>query len=214
MRNFDSLLDDFQDKVGAERVTEDFRARRQEASSLLKVSSPGSDLDEEIEGLVRDEADAQSALEEAQRKAAERLASLREDRDRRAKQLREEKERLKEMENSRQSRTFFTRVLRTGPSTEAAKERVAELETKLAGVEAEIERSRKKGRSAGGEDGLLEIEQRLESARNKLAETQTARRERSQLTKEREIAAQAISSAIATMKLDETPSGEQAPQAA
>jgi hypothetical protein len=217
-RNLNSLLDDFQEKVGDEHITDEFRARRQEALSYLSPASVSADIDAEIAKVTQEEEAAKGVLEQAQKKAAGRLASLREERDACAKELKAQKENLAELREAKQSRQFFSRILRSGPSTEQAEKAVEDLESKLRGLEEEIERSRKVRSMASGAPGEgdaahLDALAKLEAAQNKLAELLSARQNKLQLTREREIATQALSGIITSMKLGQATSdgGAQVP---
>ena len=164
-------------------------------------------MDSEIERLTKEERDARALLDEVEKKAADRLAALREERDRCARDLKAQRDRLAELTEERQSRQFFSRLLRSAPSTEDAEANVRKLESKLAELEQEIERSRKARATVDGDgsgerkSSYLEAQKRLEDARTKLSELQSASRDKSQLKREREIATQTISSIISSMKL-------------
>ena len=207
-RSLDSLLDDFQEKIGAGQITDEFRARRQAA--VLSLTSPPADVatDEEIVKATQEEASARKALEELEKKAAERLASLRVERDACAKDLKLEREKLEELQAAKQSRQFFSRLVRSGPSTEESEKRIEGLEARLTKLEEEIEKSRKvrsvlEARDEStGEPAYPEAERRLEEARNRLVSLQEDRKDRVQLTKEREAATKAISEVISSMKLE------------
>jgi hypothetical protein len=207
-RSLNSLLDDFQEKVGAERVTDEFRERRQEALSHLALSSSAGEIDSEIEKLTQEEEAARTAVDEAERTATARLASLREEREACGKELKTQKEKLAQIREAKESRQFFSRILRAGPSTEESEARVSELESKLKGLEEEIELS-KKARSAArggapgeGDSTYLDAKKRFEAARNKLLDLQSSKQNLLQLAREREIATQTISGMISSMKLD------------
>ena len=177
------------------------RARRQEA--VLSLSRPTADgVVSEIEKETQEEAAAREAIAELERKASARLASLRGEHEACAKELKVEARKLAELKEAKQSRQFFSRLLKAGPSTERAETRVAELEQKLGKLEEDIDRSRK-ARSAGGEGdpAYLEAQQRLEAARNKLAELHSARDDSLQLAKEREMATKAIADVVSSMKI-------------
>jgi hypothetical protein len=207
IRSLNSLLEDFQEKVGAERVAEEFRTRSQEILGRIAPSSSAADIDSEMEKLTQEEEAARVAIDEAVKRAAARRASLREEREACVKDLKAEKEKLAELREARQSRQFFSRILRAGPSTGEAEARVAELESKLKNLEEEIERSRKARSSAGagapgeGDSGYLEAQQRLEAARDRLLDLQSSRQNLLQLASEREVATQAISAMISALKL-------------
>jgi hypothetical protein len=199
-RNFNSLLDDFEERIGEENMTAEFRVRRQEALGYLSSGSGAAAADEELAKLRAEEEAARRSLEDAERANATRLSSLREQRDACAKELKAKREELAEISEARESRKLFSRLVRSGPSTKEAEARVKELESRLRELEDEIERSRKaRATTESGEAG--EAQGRLEAARAKLLEYQSSRRDRVQLTKEREVATQTISSIIASMKL-------------
>jgi len=214
LRNLNSLLDDFQEKVGTDRVTDEFRVRRQEALSHLVPSSSARDIESEIEMLTREEEAARVAVDEAERKATARLASLRAERDACGKELKAQKEKLAELREAAQSRKLFSRILRAGPSTEQAEAGVAALESKLKRLEEEIERSRKARTGAGGvapgegDSGYFEATERLEAAREKLLDLQSSRQNMLQLAREREEATQTISGMISALKLEEGASSD------
>ncbi len=207
-RSLNSLLDDFQEKAGAGLATEEFRKRRQEVLSGLAPSSSARDVESEIERLTKEEDAARTAVEDAEKRATARLASLRDERDACAKEIKAQKDRLAELKQANQSRQFFSRILRAGPSTAKAEETLAELESKLSRLEEEIEKSRK-ARSAGrggapgeGDPAYLEAQQRLEATRERLLDLQASRQNLLQLADEREAVTQALSQMISALKLD------------
>jgi len=207
MRSLNSLLDDFQEKVGDGIVGDEFRARSQQALNRLAPASSAREIDQEIEKTTQEQAAASAAVDEAEERASARLASLREERDACVKELKTEKDKLAEIREARQSRQFFSRVLRAGPSTEQAEASVAELESKLKRIEDEIERLRKArsaargGGSGEGDPAHLEAQQRFEAARSKLLDLQSSRQNLLQLAHEREAATQTLSEMISALKL-------------
>src|SRR5580700_8076340 len=78
IRSLNSLLEDFQEKVGAERVAEEFRARTQEVLGRLVPSSSAKDIDSEMEKLTKEVGEARVGVDEAVKRTAARRASLRE----------------------------------------------------------------------------------------------------------------------------------------
>jgi hypothetical protein len=208
LRSLNSLLDDFQERIGPDRVSEEFRARRQEAVEVLMSRSKPGGANPEIERLIHEEGEARKTLDEAQEKAAARLASLREERDSLERELKAERQRLAELREAKQSRTLFSRMLRAGPSTEEAEASVAKLGSDLRRTEEEIERARKTRSAAAGPAGqegnstVFEAQQRLEAVRRELMDLQSAVQSSLQLASERELATQKISGAISSMKLD------------
>lgn len=210
MRSLNALLDDFREKVGDGINGDEFSARSQQALSGLVPSSSAKEIDSEIEKLSREEAAASAAVEEAQKTASARLTSLREERDACGKELKTQKERLAEIREARQSRQFFSRILRAGPSTGEAETSVAELESKLKRLEDDIERLRKARSAAGGggsgegDPAYLEAQQRFEAARSGLLDLQSTRQNLMQLAREREAATQTLSEMISALKLGQS----------
>jgi hypothetical protein len=201
LRSLNSLLDDFQEKVGTDPITDEFLARRQEANLSLVPQTASEGVDQELEKLNQEEEAAREALAEVERKVVARRTSLKEERDACVKELKAERERLAGIKEARKIRPFFSRVLNTGPSTEQADARVAELEVKLKELEEEIDRPR----SAQGEADSAQVEamRRLEDVEKRLADLHSNRQARLQLANEREVAAQKISGAISSMKFDQ-----------
>lgn len=218
MKSLESLLDDFQEKVGDEQITDEFRSRRSAAALSLASPTATSDTDSEIEKTIQEEEGARAALADLERKAAARLASLRDERDACARDLKSAREKLVEIREAKESRKFFSRLVGSGPSTEKSEKRIAELEAKLSSLEEEIERSRKHrtalgtSNPEGGESSYPEAEKRLEEARATLLSLQDEKANRIQLTKEREAATKTISDYISSMSLVGAPTGEDSTQ--
>ena len=206
MRNLNSLLDDFQEKVGPDLVTDEFRERRRAA--LLSLARPPSSTepDSEIERLTQEEAAAKATLAELERKAAAKLAELKDEREACEKELKAAKQKLADLRAAKQSRPFFSRLMGSGPPTEQAEARVAELEGKSNKLTEEIEKHRKvrsglgAGSPAEGDSGA-QARQSLEEAQKRLGELRSARQEMLQLSHEREVATKALSELIASMNL-------------
>jgi hypothetical protein len=215
LRSLNSLLDDFEERIGIDRLPSEFRTRRKEALAPLEWRADSPDADSEIERLTAEEEAARVAIADLSRQAKAKLASLREERDSCAKELKQEKEKLVAMKDAKESRKFLSRLLGAGPSTAHAEARVTELESKLSDLENQIADARKARPASGGTgDGqagstTLEAQERLEGIQERLLELQSAKQQRLQLSREREIAAKTISDVISAIRL-ETPQSEPA----
>jgi len=208
LRSLNSLLDDFQAKIGEDRVPDEFRQRRREALVAIAPRTPSGGVGSEIGKLVQEEEVARAALADLDRQAAARLASLRGERDGCARELKLERERLAGMRVAKESRKFFSRLVGAGPSTAQAEAKVAELESKLSRLEEEIDRARKAHSTSSGatfDSANVEAHEKLEDIRNRLLELQAAEQERLQLAREREVATKAISDSISSMRLEVPP---------
>jgi len=218
LRGLNSLLDDFQEKIGDHRIPEEFRRVRRQALLSFAQASPLGVADPEFEKLTLEEEAARAVLADLHRQAREKLASLREERDSCGRELKLEREKLAGMREAKEARKFFSRLVGGGPSTAQAEAKVAELESKLSRLEEEIDGSRKaraaSGGTGAGQTGSAshEAQERLEGVRDRLLELESAKLERLQLAREREAAAKAISESISSMRLEENPPGQGASQ--
>jgi len=219
LKSLNSLLDDFQEKIGADKMDDELRIRREEVALSLVPSSSTSDFDKEIEKLNHEAATIKAELQESERRATSRRASLRDERDVCSKELKVEREKLAELQEARQSRALFSRLLKSGPSTDEAEARVAQLEAKLKGLEDEIDRSLKTKQAPSGgaleDSGASDVEavKRLEAIQERLTELDSAKQARLQLAQEREMAAKTISDVISSMRLGAVQSGASGAQA-
>ena len=205
-KSVDALLHDFQEKVGPRSITDEFRARCQEILASLSTRGSSSDFDREIENLNREEATERAALAEFERKEAARRASLRLERDNRAKELKQEQEKLDDLKKARKSRSFLSKALNSGPSTARAEAKIAELQSKLKSLEEEIDLPMRSGSDAdkgGRSDDRAKAEtvQRLADVERRLADVTSAKQRSLQLLEAREVATKEISDMISFMKL-------------
>lgn len=115
MRNLTSLLDDFQEKMGADLITEEFRERRRAALLPLSGPSSSSEVDSEMERLIQEEAAAKATLADLDRKVAGRLAELKGEREACEKEVKLAKQKLADLRAAKQSRPFFSRLVGSGP---------------------------------------------------------------------------------------------------
>jgi hypothetical protein len=152
--------------------------------------------------LVRAIRSAGCRTSRAWSRSAERLSSLKEQRAAKEGELEEGRERLVELRKSNQSRGLFSRVLRSAPSTEEAEAKLAGLEAELRSLDEEIERSQRARAAGEGDPALLEAQRKLEAARARLAELESAMQASLQLASEREAATKALAEAISAMGVD------------
>jgi hypothetical protein len=202
MKNFNSLLDDFQEKIGPTRMPSEFDGRRREINAILNAQPDSSDVESEIEKLLGEQEDAKKMMEEEAAKRTVRLRSLREQRDGYEKDLKEEKRRLAELNQANQSRQFFSRLLKAGPSTAPTEEKIKELETSLSKTADEIDTLQNSQVSGSAVAGAKE---KAESTQTKIEELRLSKQAKIQLTRERELAAQTMSEIVS--KVQVAPSG-------
>jgi uncharacterized protein YhaN len=207
MKSFNSLLDDFAEKVGPGRLPTGFDDRRREISAALLVAPDSSDTDSEIAKLVQEQEVARKVVEDGARKAANRLNSLREERQKCEKDLKEETKKLADLNEEKQSRRFFSRVLRAGPPTAQSEATIKELESSLSKIAEEIERLQKLraaitgGSPTDGSSELVDAQQRVESIQKKLDDLRLAKQGKRQFAQEREMAAKTMSDIVSQMQV-------------
>jgi uncharacterized protein involved in exopolysaccharide biosynthesis len=229
-RNVESLLDDFEEKVGEERITAEFHERSREA--IRQLARPSSHaIDSEIEALRRQESAAKEEVAELTKRMTAKVASLREEREACERDLKAEREKLSALREAKQRNSFMSRFRRAGPSTLPVEERVAALEAKLKEIDDRIdEHTKKKKRSirvdhdhdnkeedgvksseSGGAPALGEgtslddIQSRLDAIYARLGELQALRQRMIQLADEREVATKKISDMISSLDLGQLP---------
>ncbi len=132
------LLEDFESKVGTEKLPAEYYAKKE--AVLLNFSKPpdNSELEGKIESLRREEVEIKTKLDRESERIAARLIEVRNDNERQAKVLESEKAKLAQLNLERQQVSFFSKLLgRGGPSTAPVEERIQELKSLLASLEAE-----------------------------------------------------------------------------
>ena len=199
LRSLNSLLDDFEERLGAERVTEEFRSARKGVVERLVSQPRPQGLEAEIETLVREEETTTRAMREAQKKATAKLSSLKLERETCEAKLKEARKNLQEVKGANKSRGAFSRLFRSGPSTADAEGDVSKLESELRGIEDEIDQSSRAKSRDGGDDASNES---LAKIRERLADLQSEVLKSLQLAPERELATKTISAAISSINLD------------
>ncbi|MDA4118420.1 MAG: hypothetical protein OK455_08775 [Thaumarchaeota archaeon] len=204
MKNFNSLLDDFQEKIGQTRMPSEFDGRRREINAILNAQPDSSEVESEIEKLLREQEDAKKTMEEEAAKRTVRLRSLREQRDGYEKDLKDEKRRLAEMNEANQSRQFFSRLLKAGPSTAPTEEKIKELESSLSKTADEID-TLQNSQVSGSGSAVAGAKEKAESTQTKIEELRLSKQAKIQLTRERELAATTMSEIVS--KVQVAPSG-------
>jgi uncharacterized coiled-coil protein SlyX len=198
MKNFNSLLDDFQEKIGPGRLPTEFDGRRREITALLLTPPDSSGIDSEIENLLQEQDGAGKVIEEEAAKTTARLRSLRGERDGCEKDIKEEKRKLAEMNEAKQSRRFFSRLRRAGPSTETSEERIKKLESRLSKIVGEIDELQ---RARAADSPVALAREKVESIQKKLDELRLSKQAKSQFSREREVAAKTMSEVVSQIQV-------------
>lgn len=210
-KSLKTLLDDFEKKVGKDALSKGYHDKRKEVEKEFSKVPDSSKIDEEIDTVRKEESEIRSKMQEESERISARLSAIGADKVGRSKELEEEKEKLKGVQEERKSASFFSRLMgRGGPPTEPVETRIAELEKGLKMLEEEalnLQTVRKslEGRSLSGgglHDGLWD---RVEALAAKLEELDDAKQVRLQLAKEREDAMSALRDLVSKVNVEKKP---------
>jgi SMC interacting uncharacterized protein involved in chromosome segregation len=207
LKSLKTLLNDFEDKVGAASLSEEFHSKRKEIEAEFSKHGDSTQIDAEIESVRKEEGDIKAKLKEESERIASRLSAIGGEKTGRAQELEQEKEKLKKVEEERRSVSFFSKLVgKSGPSTEPFEKKVQELENGLRMLEEEtvnlqtVRKSIDGVKSAAG--GIYEdLWRRLEALGARLTELDAAREARLQLAHEREKATEALRKVISELNL-------------
>jgi hypothetical protein len=214
LKGLRTLLDDFEEKVGAGAVTEELRAKRAEVEAAFSRQADTAQVDSEIDAARTEEVDIRRKLKDEEERIASRLSAIGGEKTGKSQELEEERVKLEKVKEERKSASFFSKLVgKSGPSMEPSQRRVSELETGLSLLEEEtvnlqlLRRSVEGGRSASG-GAFDELWKRLTALEIKLRELGLAREDRVQLLHEREEATGALRKIISELKLEEEKEAE------
>lgn len=209
LKSLKTLLDDFEEKVGSASLTEEFRAKRKEVEAEFSGLGDTSQLESEMEGVRKEEAEIRAKLKEESERIAARLSAIGGEKTSKALELDQERANLKKVEEERRSVSFFSRLAgRSGPSAEPVKKKVADLENGLKTLEEETQNLQTVRKSIDGaksaEAGIYaDLWKKLEVLDAKIGELDLAREGKIQLQHEREEATEALRKIISELKLEE-----------
>jgi SMC interacting uncharacterized protein involved in chromosome segregation len=207
LKSLKTLLNDFEDKIGAPSLSEEFHAKRKEVEAEFSKRGDAAQIDAEIEDIRKEEGDIKAKLKEESERIASRLSAIGGEKTGKAQELEQEKLNLKKVEEERRSVSFFSKLVgKSGPSTEPVQKKVQELENGLRMLEEEtvnlqtVRKSIDGVKSAAG--GIYEdLWRRLEALGAKLTELDAVREAQLQLGHEREEATEALRKVISELNL-------------
>jgi DNA repair exonuclease SbcCD ATPase subunit len=214
MKSLKTLLDDFEERIGADSISDEFRSRRKEVEERFSNLGDHSEVETEMEALRKEEMDINARLKEETERISSRLSAIGGEKTGKTKELEEERMKLHKIQEERRSVGFFSKLVgRSGPSTEPNERRVRELEAGLKALEQEtldlqaVRRSVEGTKDAAG-GKFADLWKRLEDLEKRMEELSSLREEDLQLTKEREEAAEGLRRVISDLRL-EGPKGEE-----
>ncbi len=207
-KSLKTLLDDFEDKVGSDSLSDEFKAKRKEIEAQFSKGVDASQVEAEIDAVRREEKDIRAKLKEESARIAERLSAIGGEKTGKAQELDEERKNLQKLRDERKSVSFFSRLVgKSGPSTEPAEKRVKELENGLKMLEEEttnlqaVRKSIEGAKDAAG--GIYaDLWVRLGALEKKTEELDDLRQARLHLAKEREEASESLRKVISELKLE------------
>ena len=192
------LLDEFEEKAGAEGLSQDYRARRQELSYIVSRPVPLASIDDEMSGLRATISGIEDAIEAERDRLAAKTADLKAERVRCSSDLDAERARAAAAAEAQKSDSFLSRLLGR-KSTADDSERIDSLEARLASLSAEVAEQQRllKDVDVHAPGGMFAGEwERLGAAQARLDELEKERAERADLVKERAELTASIADAI------------------
>jgi len=209
LRGLRTLLDDFEEKVGEGALTDNYRRIRGEVEGEFASVEGAGKVEAEIEAIRREESDIHSRLKEEGERISSRLSAIGGERTSKGRDLVEEKERLRELNEERRRASFVSKLFgRSGAAVEPREAKVGALEAELKALEAEAANLQmlRKGLDGAKEaaGGVYEdLWKRLEALERKMVELDAAREVRVQLLDERRQAAALLTDVITKLSLEE-----------
>jgi len=209
LRGLKTLLDDFEDKVGKEALSEEFLKTRKEVEEEFSKVEGAERVESEIEAVLREESEIRSKLKEEGERVSSRLSAIGGEKTAKSKELEEAREKLRTINQERDKASFVSKLFgRSGPPVEPQEKEVKELEQSLKMLEEEaiklqtVRRSLDGPKQAAG--GIYEdLWKRLEALEEKTAELEGVREVRMQLLEERKKATDSLVKVISALELAE-----------
>lgn len=203
-RGVNILLDEFEEKMGAQKLSPDYVEKRHALNDCLSRPVFTSSIDRSISEIRQDVADVKSRIDAERTRLVSRLVELKSERDRRSAELAQEQERISSLAADQSSDSFLRRLF-VGSSRNPAKAsgtQVKELESRLDILSNEILGQQKLLRSVdqnSPEPPFAEEWKALESLQTRLDTLESERLERVQLVAERKEITASIADTISRL---------------
>ena len=189
VRGVNVLLDEFEDKAGATRLTLEYKARRQEMSDYLSRPASTSSIDAEMTELKANMSDIEGRIEAERVRVISRISKLKGDQASLLAELERERGRVGGATAEQRTPSYFVRLFgRKGNPTKNPENRINDIESKLAILPDEIlnlQRQLKTLDLRSPESPFAEDWKRLDSMRSNMKELENEKFDRIQLVKER-----------------------------
>jgi hypothetical protein len=194
------LLDDFEEKMGEERLTSEYMARRRELNDFISNPVSTASIDGDISEVARKMADAKGRIDAERRRIKTRLAELTNEQAKVSAELSAEREKAAGQAAKMPPPSLFRRLTRReSKAQEVSRDLADELETKLRSLNAETREQQellksieaRSPKSPSGEDWKL-----LDSLQARLDALEAERTEKVQLAGVRGVITASIADAI------------------
>ena len=188
-RGVNVLLDDFEEKAGAARLSEEYLARRRELDYRLSNPAPVASTDEEMSELAAGISSIESKIESERALMISRISELKAGEAKLSAELKLEQGRAADAGPGQDSGSFFKRLF-SGKKALAKGNgsKVEELESELASTSDELREQQKRLRMIdlrSPESHFAEEWNRLEPMQSRLKELEKERLDRAQFIEER-----------------------------
>lgn len=201
-RGVNILLDEFEEKMGEERLSSDYVTKRRELNDRLSKPISTSSIDKSIYDLSQSAADVQGRIDAGRARLASRLVELKREQDDCSTKLVQEQKRVSSLAADQSSDSFLKRLFVGSSKTPARDSKVKEPKSRLGVLSDEIlgqqtllnSIDRRSPESAFAEDWNA-----LDSLQTRLEALECERLERVQLVKEREEITASIADTISTI---------------
>lgn len=194
------LLDDFEEKMGKEKLPQDYYAKRRELNGILSKPVSTTSIDGDITEVTQSMASARTRIKAETERIVSRITELENEQSGCSAELSQEQERISNLTTVRNSESFLRRLIAKNPrSSQDSKGRVDELKARLGVLDQEITEQKKVLRSVeqrSRESPLAEDWKTLESLQTRLEALENERLESVQLVKVREEATASIADII------------------
>ena len=194
------LLDEFEEKAGAARLSQEYLTRRHELNDRLSRPVSISSIDEAMAELRASISEIEGKVEAERALIASKISELKREETRQSDELERERRRVSDAAAAQRNSSLVNRLFgRNKAQTDELEGRVRELESRLAALPDEVLELQRQlrmidGRSPGSK--FAEEWVRLESMQGRLEELEKERLDRTQLVRERAEAAGSVADAI------------------
>ena len=200
IRGVNFLLDDFEEKVGATKLSPEYLASRHELNERLSKPVPTSSIDEDLSQLNKNISDIESQIEAERALTVSRISELKVAQAKCLGELERERRRVADAAAVQSTNSLFNRLLgRNEAPTREPESRIRELESNLATLSSEILEHQKQLNTIDirtPESRFAEQWNQLESMQTRLKQLEKERSDRIQLVKERAEMTGSIADAI------------------